>query len=255
MSFRLKMTYQNMDMESHTLTKCIEPQDHLSRWIHTPQGIAVTHQYIQQLHHLDYLLKGEALLQLGGASSDPWLASMKYRHQWVIQEALTSPEPSLLTNYSQLPFDRHRFDCIHLPLFLEQYPGDLSGLFDELDRVLKSNGHLVVWGINPWGFWGLARRLKLISPEFNSIQLVSPLTIKHALNWHGFYVALLSGFYYLPPLHGEKALKRCEIFNEIGLMLWPFPASFYLMVFKKLDPIGLMPIPKIQESNCPIHLV
>ncbi len=53
------------------------------------------------------------------------------------------------------------------------------------------------------------------------------------LTQRGFRQCTLSSFFYLPPVKNEYFIKKLEFFNEMGKMIWPFPAGFYCFVAQK----------------------
>ena len=52
----------------------------------------------------------------------------------------------------------------------------------------------------------------------------------------GYKLENLSHFYFIPPWVNEPWLRRLEVLNEMGKMLWPCPAGFYCLVMRKVEP-------------------
>lgn len=228
-------------------------QDQFNHWLDGPQGSAVSRSFGAELSLHASSLRGNVLLQLGGHIHNPWLTTLAYQQKWVGSVAESFAPASLQLDFLDLPFDRHSVDCVLMPLTLECQNKNESYLFDEIDRVTKSSGYVVIWGVNPWGFWGIANRCNLLKRMgFGQLTCRSPMSIKRALVLRDFYVCSLNGFYFLPPVGSMRSLQMLEVLNEVGMMLWPFPASFYCLVMQKMSPIQLTPILNIDDSRIPI---
>lgn len=227
----------------------------LNHWLQGPQGEAVARSFMTQLcPHIDYL-RGDVLLQLGGHLQNPWLKPLSYQQKWVASHSDSGVSLSLRADLLHLPFDRHSVDCVLMPLTLESLPQDESYLFDEIDRIISSSGYVIILGVNPWGFWGLANRLNLLKRSgFAPISCRSPLSVQRAFSLRHFYLCSLNGFYFLPPLKMEQSLQRFELLNEVGMMLWAFPASFYCLIMQKLSPIEMTPLLNINHDMMSVQL-
>ena len=99
-------------------------------------------------------------------------------------------------------------------------------------------GHLVFMGINPLSFWGLSSCIKTL-PCFGRahVKLRSAMWLKNKLNLRGYQLCDLKSFYFIPPLMHEYWIKRLEFLNQMGKMIWPFPAGFYCLVVQKREII------------------
>ncbi|HVT62817.1 MAG TPA: methyltransferase, partial [Legionellaceae bacterium] len=132
-----------------------------------------------------------------------------------------------------LPIDRESMDCIIAPLTMEAARRDKNPL-DELDRVLRPMGYLIFLGINPWSFWGASLRWGRLSCFAHaSARLSSSLSVKHAMVARGYRQCFLSSFYYIPPINNEYWIHKLEFLNQMGKMVWPYPAGFYCLIMQK----------------------
>lgn len=215
-------------------------------WFKIPQGIRVAHAFSEELAVFEEQLRGNRLLQLGHCGASPWLTHLNYRQKIVISPCPNRKDSAVTAIFNQLPFDRDSVDCIIAPFMYEAFSLEKNPI-DELDRVLKPLGYIVFWGINPLSFWGLALKTgQLPMMGRAKTTLTSVLSVKHAALSRGFRQCVLSTFYYIPPVKNEKLIQRVEFLNEMGKMLWPFPAGFYCLIVQKheiitpslmLDPI------------------
>ena len=52
----------------------------------------------------------------------------------------------------------------------------------------------------------------------------------------GYTQCALTSFYYIPPVTNEFLIRKLEFLNEMGKMVWPFPAGFYCLIMQKYQP-------------------
>ncbi len=223
----------------------------LQTYLASPQGVQVSNLFINELHKINFSHEGGHLMQFGGSHIDPWLSLFPHSHPFVVNPTMAKTKKNLFTNPVHLPLQRNCVDCVLMPLYLEGYLGDLRALFDELDRVMRSCGYLIIWGINPVGMWGILKHFHLINTPSKRFNLRYPLLLKKMLAERGFSVEYLNGFYFLPPIQSQAMLRRFEVMNEVGMMLWPFPSTFYCLVLKKLNTVPPTPLFNFNQSFSP----
>lgn len=210
----------------------------LDDWFNLPQGKRAAQAFSEELTIFQSQLKGERLLQLGHCGSSTWLPQLGYRQKWIITPCSGHTGSAASTTFNQLPFDRDSIDCIIAPFTFEALSLEKNPI-DELERVLKPMGYLIFWGINPLSFWGLALktgRLQLMGDA--KTKLTSVFSVKHALLNRGFRQCVLTTFYYIPPVEGETLIHKLEFLNEMGKMLWLYPAGFYCLIVQKHEIIS-----------------
>ena len=105
---------------------------------------------------------------------------------------------------------------------------------DEIDRVLKPMGYAILFGINPLSFWGGAlamQRLACFGPS--KATLISSFALTRMMLHRGYRQCALTGFYYIPPVSNDYLIQKLAFLNEMGKMIWPFPAGFYCLIVQK----------------------
>ena len=208
----------------------------LDRWFYTPQGSRVGQAFATELLAVHDQFQGERLVQLGHCGDNFWLAPLQFRRKWLVHPYALLKKTSLVSSFHALPIDRNSIDCVIAPLTLEAFLRGKSPL-DEIDRILKPMGYVVFFGVNPWSLWGGALRMGFVDCfDKESVMLSSSLTLKHALQSRGYKQCALSSFYYIPPVMSPSLIKTLEFFNQMGKMLWPFPAGFYCLIAQKYEP-------------------
>lgn len=199
----------------------------------TPQGNRVARAFADELEHASEQFSGETLLQLGSCGDNPWLSLLKFRHKWLVNPCVVPKKTGLIASLTMLPVERDSIDCVVAPLSLEAFERDKNPL-DEIDRVLKPMGYAIFFGINPCSFWGLALRLRRVSCFGPGIgTLTSSIAVKHMMLQRGYRLCALTSFYYIPPVTSSFLIRKLEFLNEMGKMVWPFPAGFYCFIAQK----------------------
>lgn len=206
----------------------------LDEWFNTPQGIDISDFFKSELSHLNGLLYGETLLQLGASGKNSWLQALHYCHKWQAS-SYSSPVSTLISSFNQLPMDRNSIDCIIAPLVMEVFDIAKSPI-DEIDRILKPMGYVVFFGVNPLSLWGINLRFRP-SSCFGSLKSKpkSVISLQRAMMHRGYLQSYFASFYYIPPVSTRKALDKLEILNELGKMISPCPAGFYCLIMQKLQ--------------------
>ena len=208
----------------------------LHQWFLTPQGQDLANAFSTELHATKLRIRGNYLLQLGDCGSNKWLDNLAFQDKWIVSPDSVINKHSIMSSMSAIPFERESIDCVIAPLTLETCGCQRSPL-DEIDRILKPMGHLVIFGVNPWSFWGASLRWGRLSCFAHlSAVFSSSLSLKHAMLARGYEQSWLSSFYYLPPVGSEYWLRKLEFLNQMSKMVWPYPAGFYCLILQKQDP-------------------
>lgn len=215
----------------------------VENWFFTDQAYAVSEAFIEQLKKCNNIITrmhGENLLQLGVAGDHKWLSLFDYKKKWIISPCTYShnntSSVSLFGFSKFLPFDEGSMDCIISPIALEPYSWQEHPL-DEIDRILKPMGYIVILGLSAISLWHLALRLEKLPCLSNDlIHPISIFKLKNALLHRGYSLCHLEPFFYTPPVKDKVWLRRLEIFNELGKMISPCPGGFYCMIVQKYIP-------------------
>lgn len=196
----------------------------------------MAHAFAAELKLPSTVLSGKRLLQLGSCGDNLWLPELCFHHKWVVSPCDNAAITTLCASLTSLPVETRSIDCIIAPLTMEAFGHDKNPI-DEIDRVLKPMGYAVFFGINPWSFWGASLRWGgLHSFGQSRGALTSALILKHAMISRGYSQCMLSSFYYTPPVTHKTLIHRLEFLNEMGKMIWPYPAGFYCFIVQKYQP-------------------
>lgn len=218
----------------------------LNEWFQTAQGLSVAEEISKQFTPVLDFLNGDILLQLSHCADNSWLGDLRFNKKWIATPFLTDNTDSIICSLTQIPLPRNSLDCVIAPLTIEPF---LDGyrLIDEIDRLLKPMGYVVLLSINPWSLWGAAIKCGLVHCYSDKpIKLQAPFHLNRAFIQRGYRQCLLNHFYYIPPVNNKLLLKRLAFFNEVGKMLWPFPSGFYCYIAQKYEPIAPSLIPAVK---------
>lgn len=205
----------------------------LDEWFKIPQGRRVAEAFASELMQVNEQLNGRTLIQLGSCGENTWLSPLKFRHICLISPCIVPDKVSIISSLSMLPIERDSIDCVIAPLTLEAFAGSKNPI-DEIDRVLKPMGYAIFFGINPFSFWGAALRWGHLGCFGQATRvLTSSLSIRRMMLQRGYRQCALTSFYYIPPVKSNVLIKKLEFFNEMGKMVWPFPAAFYCFIAQK----------------------
>lgn len=206
----------------------------LNEWFKTPQGIAIAKSFMSELRSLDKWSYGNNFLQLGSCGENIWLPILKFNNKWIVNPYYNNISTSLCAVFKELPLARDSIDCIMAPLSMEAASNDI--ILDEIDRVLKPSGIVIFFGINPLSLWGMSLKLGYLDCfGTTNVRLQSSLLLKRNLSYRGFKPLVHKNFYFIPPVIKENIIHKLNFLNEMGKMIWPFPAGFYCLVLQKFQ--------------------
>lgn len=225
----------------------------LNEWFLSPLGLSVANQFVAQLEPFKEHLKGDAFLQLGNCGDNPWLDSLDFTHKWIASPSSLASKIQLECSLNQIPLNRNSLDCVLLPLTLEPFGPSLS-LIDEVDRILKSMGFVIILSLNPWSLWGGAMKCGLLNCYSDrQVKMRSPFNLNRIFLQRGYRQCSLNNFCYIPPVNSQSLIKKLNFFDEIGKMIWPFPSGFYCYIAQKYECISPSlipePVPEAYEKD------
>jgi SAM-dependent methyltransferase len=142
----------------------------------------------------------------------------------------------------ELPFDTESVDIVVMPHTLD-FTNEPHQVLREVQRILNPEGHVVLIGFNPFGFWGLRRSLTLGNRRVPWCgHFLRLARIKDWMALLDFDLTQGSMLYYRPPLKKDHLRDRLFFLDSMGDRWWPMMAAVYIVVAKKRVP-GVMPLP------------
>lgn len=196
---------------------------------------------------------GYHALQLGVPELDG-LQANRMPHQWLATETLATPHtagvgrPSILCDFSALPFPAASLDLVLLPHTLE-FSIDPHATLREVERVLVPEGRVVICGLNPMSLWGFRQRRARLYRKLGVGNLFLPDAGEFIGYWRlrdwlrllGFEVEVADFGCYRPGVNNEAWLQRFEWMDHAGSRWWPIlGAAYFIVAVKRVRGMRLL---------------
>jgi len=205
----------------------------LSSWWESSLGRALLAAESELLGEALEDVFGWELLQVGAwGNARELLAGSRTRRQSLIAAAAFPGGADIIARPSLLPVIGDSVDAVLLPHTLEFTP-DPYAVLREVDRVLVSEGQLLVLGFRPWSLWGMRARWNRSGFPPGMRRVLSEGLLREWLVLLGFEVVAARRYLYLSPW-GRGATSG----GGTGRMLrpgltYPLPAGAFLLKARK----------------------
>ena len=122
-------------------------------WLASPLGAQLLAAEDEEMRRVLESVFGDHLVQLGPWGGGIFLEAARTRRTFVITDR---PQPgcSMVSHLDELSIATDSVDAVLLPHILERH-ADPHTVLREAERILRPDGHLVISGFNPHGFWGM----------------------------------------------------------------------------------------------------
>jgi len=203
----------------------------LNQWFETPRGRVLRHNEAFFLRRSLSVSSLQQVLQIGflGWEKDFFCSSIIFDTPLKCSTIC----PYVVGQASFLPFETESIDLILLPHFLE-FTNDFLSVIDEINRILKPEGEVIVISFNPWSWfafdYALAKTLNKIRPPNRALSRSQFINKLISLNYD---IEVVAGFdcrqHYQKPqdyrLRAEsyfvmayalRGIKRCNNFIKLA---------------------------------------
>lgn len=207
----------------------------LRAWCRQPLGRGLASAEQASLCEILSDVFGYHLVVLDPSCQPDALASSRILHRVVQTCSLAGLErpPALLASSEHLPLQSDSIDAFVLPHTLE-VAGDPHQLLREIDRCLLPEGHLVILGFNPFGWWGLRKLLFGWRGRVPwSLRFISLSRLKDWLSLLGFDALKSAYLFPHPPWHYGKPRAVHTLLQRLHRENWPLLAGTYVLVARK----------------------
>jgi SAM-dependent methyltransferase len=218
--------------------------EQLRDWYAQPLGRSLLADECRVLDSILPDLFGYYLVQLGTAM-DAYLggASLIRRHVLIDRcrvgaladdERAAGRAGALYAHAGVLPLRSDSVDVVLLPHTLD-FGASPHEVLREVERVLVSEGHVVIAGFNPWSLWGLRRLFtwhRQRQAPWHGAFRGTP-RIKDWLALLGFDVVATRFCFFRPPLRHAGLMRRLQWMERLGGRWWPYLGGTYIIVAKK----------------------
>mgnify|MGYP001813319368 FL=1 len=200
-------------------------------WLKTALGEALLRQEARVVEEALDGIFGEECLQLGMWGDKRTFMRFSRTQRCSLIAETADGEPSAIGEMHRLPVESDSLDAVLLPHTLD-YTDRHHAILREVDRVLRSNGHLVILGFKPGGLWGLRRLVPGAGLPPGADYLISDRRLKDWLQLLDMRIQNSSHYFFHWPLPGNKA-RGSSKWERRGEAWWPELAACYMLTAQK----------------------
>jgi SAM-dependent methyltransferase len=217
------------------------PSIDLATWLQSPPGRYLLAWEQAQVDAAVVDLFGFHALQLGLPELDG-LQANRMPHRWLVGR-------DLQCEFDALPFESASLDLVLLPHALER-ACDAHALLREVERVLRPEGRLIVFGLNPASLWGLRQNLGRLRRRGEPYlpkegEFIGYWRLRDWLKLLSFEVEAARFGIYKPPLRSEAWLDRWQWVEGVGSRWWPvLGAVYFIQAVKRVHGMRLIGLAK-----------
>ena len=206
----------------------------INNWWTSPLGRYVLQQEQALLASIPRFFHGYYQLQIGATQSllPPTPRPCKQK--------LMAKYADIEGDCTSLPFKSHSLDTLLLTHLLE-FTDDPHQVIREAERVLVSDGTLILLRFNPWSLWGLKRLFSWQDTPPWQGSFFGQTRIKDWLSLLNFEVVTIERLLFSPPIQSETWLARFCFMERWGRRFWPILSGATVFVATKRT-IPLTPI-------------
>jgi SAM-dependent methyltransferase len=152
-----------------------------SHWLETGTGAALLFEESRQVAAVFENIFGDQLLQIGAWGPPDLFRRSARTQRYAVVAADRGPGVDFVSAPEDLAVSADSIDAVFLPHVLET-ADDPHAVLREVDRILRPDGHVVIAGLNPWGWWGLRHYLSRGRFPAGGQRMVSEYRVRDWLN-------------------------------------------------------------------------
>ena len=203
-----------------------------TQWLETPLGGALLTQECRIVEEAFDGIFGEQCLQLGlWGEANSFLRHARTQRTSLIDEAPVEGGPSAVGQLHRLPVADDSIDCVLLPHTLD-FSDRPHAILREVDRVLRSDGYLVVLGFKPGGLWGLRRLIPGAGLPPGCEHLISDRRLRDWMQLLDLRIHGMTRYFFRWPLPGNRGPSSTK-WEQHGQRWWPELAACYMLTAQK----------------------
>ena len=203
-----------------------------TQWLETPLGGALLAQECRIVEEAFDGIFGEQCLQLGlWGETNSFLRHARTQRTSLIDEASVEGGPSAIGQLHRLPVADDSIDCVLLPHTLD-FSDRPHAILREVDRVLRSDGFLVVLGFKPGGLWGMRRLIPGAGLPPGCDHLISDRRLRDWMQLLDLRIHGMTRYFFRWPLSGNRGRSSTK-WEQHGQRWWPELAACYMLTAQK----------------------
>lgn len=208
-------------------------------WLCTGTGAALLATEVAELRVALDSVFGDDFLQLGSWGDATLFRGLARTRRQAVIDARPAAGIDLVTQLDDLGIGGDCVDAVLLPHTLESVE-DPHAVLREVDRVLRPDGHVVILGFNPLGWWGLRHYLSRQAFPGGVRGMIAEYRVRDWLRLLGFRVQPPRYYHFRAPLYRPGQQLAVELPGpadtaSLGYRArhWPGFAACYLLVARK----------------------
>ncbi len=203
---------------------CKVSAQNLSDWLNTAQGRYVLSREQDFFDRSVSDIFGFNALQLGWCEHDFLRASRMTLRTCAGDES----GAAVRLCAEELPLASESIDLLVLPHVLE-FAAQPHQILREVERVLISEGSVLISGFNPYSLWGARHRFGTKRGYPWAGQFIAQHRLKDWLALLGFVVVSEGYSVHAPPFHLGSSLARCKVMETAGTRWWKVGGGIYFL--------------------------
>ena len=207
--------------------------DHVAyQWLNSPLGESLLAQEVRVVEEALDGIFGEEMLQLGHwGGARRFLKLSRTQRKALIAPEIGADSPSAVGELHRLPVASDSIDLVLMPHTLD-FSERPHAVLREADRVLRTDGHLIILGFRPGGLWGLRRMIPGAGMPPGANHLVSDRRLRDWLKLLDMKIHGNSGYFFRWPLPGLKGAASTT-WERRGRRWWPEVSACYMLTAQK----------------------
>jgi SAM-dependent methyltransferase len=197
-------------------------------WLQSGTGIALLREESYQVAGAFESIFGDQFLQIGAWGEGQLFRQFARTRRYAVAAARPAPGVDLVSAPEQLAIAPDSIDAVFLPHTLETAE-DPHDVLREVDRILRPDGHLVVLGFNPWGWWGLRHYLSRRNFPVGGRRMISEHRLYDWLRLLDYRLEPASFFHFAAPVYRSQVMPEPDRAHPTRRRWHPL-ASCYLLV-------------------------
>lgn len=199
---------------------------------------------------------GKHALLIGVPSQKKLLMTNSIPHQVLLSPLINKNHglPFIESEFYELPIASASINLVLVPHTLE-YMDNPRKVLMEACRIVKPEGHIIIFGFNPYSLWGLKKKFMKENHTPWSNNFISATKVKQWLELADFELVKQSFLLFRPPLqYHDRLYQNLSALEWIGKKCWsPFGGVYMLMAKAKVIPLTPIKIHwKQQLSGIPV---
>lgn len=221
----------------------------MDMWFRTLPGALIVDMELKELDRHLPKIPGQVAVQIGGPSNLRLLqkSRMRYVYYCSDQPAWMGDGTRLQCQFDALPIESNSVNLVVLSHALG-FTDDPETLLEEVYRILKPGGQLILFGFNRWSWWSVVRhtRKKQGYPWMGKFYSIS--RAKQWLSGIGYGIISNKSFCFIPPIKKRPQLKVINLLEVLGQVCIPKMGAVH-MIYAQKKVAGTTPLVKLWQPK------